>query len=217
MLSSQKIIENYKQFIQYVQIVQDKNLIKLIDDFDEDLLLAPNSIYDQYGGCHQGGWLQHCLTALKISDREYRNLYQNVQEFCIGHKPQTIITFNKKVLYKIIILSNLGKLGQPGIPSYIKKQKVGTYGRNTKYDFNSLLPRMKFQDRSIFLAGKYQIQLRRDQIKALLCASRLTSQQKSSYIIDYLDLQHLEQTLLSTIVAISNLNAFKFVKLGQKF
>lgn len=217
MISTQKIIQYYKQLLQYAQIIQQQNITKLIQDFDQQLLMAPNSIYDNYGGCYQGGWVQHCVTSLRLSDKQYRVLYQTIEQQCQGSKIENIITFNKKSVYKTIILSNLGKIGQPGVDSYIRKAKKSTYGRNTQYDYNIQLPRLKYQDRSILLANRYSIQLTQEQLRALLCASRLTSQQKSSYIIDYLDIQHISETLLPTLVAICNLNAFKILKLKQTF
>lgn len=176
-LSDEKILENWKLFVNFSQKMGDKRKDKIkifLDENEERLSLTPASTRKAYHAAYPGGLVDHSLRVLKIA----KNLTEAVGLYN-GLNAESIIF---SCLFHDI--GKLGEGGKNGLDYYIPesstwhRDNLGQY-----YKINDKLNYMKNSLRGIYLLQQYGIPLTEDEFLAIYLNDGWIEEQNKPYCL----------------------------------
>jgi hypothetical protein len=153
--TEEQLVENWDTFISLIKehIAEPRKsaLIKMYEEFQEDLILAPASGNDNYHNCFVGGYIDHVIRVVKCSLK----LYDTWAEMGAD-----INGFTKEELIFAAINHDLGKAGDVKQPYYIPNpSEWHRKNQGALYELNGKIHFMKVPDRSLFTLQKFGIEV----------------------------------------------------------
>lgn len=148
-----QLVENWNTFIKIIEthIAEPRRtaLIKMYEEFQDDLVLAPASGNDNYHNCFVGGYIDHVIRVVNCSLKLYE---------VWGELGADIKGFTKEELVFAAINHDLGKAGDVKQPYYIPNpSEWHRKNQGALYELNVSLHFMKVPDRSLFTLQKFNI------------------------------------------------------------
>jgi len=177
MVTEEKITENYNKLMEYIKAdSRSEQLIKMYEDFGNELLVAPASGRTYYHNAFPGGYLDHVLrvteTALHLSS-VYKKIGGDVD-------------FTKQELIFAAVHHDLGKLGNPVEgPHYIDQDSDWHRKRGSMYKHNENIQYMKVPDRALFLLQKYGIEITQKEWLGIKLSDGLYDEGTKEYYINF--------------------------------
>jgi len=177
MLDEQKIEENYKKLMEYVNAdSRSEKLTKMYEDFGNELLVAPASGRTYYHNAFPGGYLDHVLrvteTALHLS-----SLYK---------KMGGDVDFTKEEVVFAALHHDLGKLGNPSEgPQYVDQDSDWHRKRGSMYKHNENIQYMKVPDRALYLLQKYGIEITQKEWLGIKLSDGLFDEGTKEYYVNF--------------------------------
>lgn len=153
-LTEQEILNNWQKFNNIVETTftgdrRDK-ISKLLEAFQDRMILAPASYKEHYHSAHPGGYMEHVLNVYHIA----MDLYN------IWTKYSSQIDYTIEELTLIALFHDLGKLGDVNEEFYLpqdndwRKNNMGEI-----YKINEKVTNMNGADRSLYLLQEFGIHL----------------------------------------------------------
>ena len=152
---------------------RSENLKKLYDDFGEELTSAPASGKAHYHNAWPGGYLDHVLRVHDVAIDMAKTFASH------GGK----LTFTPQELQFSALNHDLGKLGDPSEPYYIKETSDWhrkNMGRMYKY--NETTQYMTVTDRALFLLQEYDIKVTKNEWLAINLSDGLYTPGTEAYL-----------------------------------
>ena len=104
-LNEQQIIENWTQFSNLVETTftgdRKAALMKLVEHFQDRMMLAPASSKEHYHGAHPGGYMEHVLNVYNIA----------MDLFEVWEKYSNVIDYTPEEITLVTLFHDLGKMG----------------------------------------------------------------------------------------------------------
>jgi hypothetical protein len=154
MLSDEKIVENWNDFIKIVEEsfpTRKDAILKMYKENEMRIATAPASGTEHFHNAFKGGYIDHVLRVIDFS-KKVANLWAQT-----GLK----INFTKEELIFAAMHHDLGKIGLPGegMENYIENSPDDWWRRNRGkiYNNNNKVSYHLIQDRSLFLLQHYGI------------------------------------------------------------
>ena len=151
--TEEQLVENWNIFIKIIEdhISEPRRsaLIKMYEEFQEELIVAPASGNDNYHNCFVGGYIDHVIRVVNCSLKLYE---------VWGALGADINGFTKEELVFAAINHDLGKAGDVKQPYYIPNpSEWHRKNQGALYELNGSLHYMKVPDRSLLTLQKFNI------------------------------------------------------------
>jgi hypothetical protein len=180
-LTEQQIVDNWNTFISIIksEIAEPRKsaLIKMYEDFQEDLILAPAAGNENYHNCFPGGYIDHVIRVVNCAKTLYstwKDLGANVNNFTM-----------EELIFSAIN-HDLGKAGDVGMPYYIPNPSDWhRKNQGALYELNSKLHYMKVPDRSLFTLQKYGISVSESEYLAIKLHDGMYSDANKGYYMAF--------------------------------
>ena len=153
-LSEEQILENWNEFSGIIENTftgqRKASLMKLIEHFQDRMMLAPASSKEHYHGAHPGGYMEHVLNVYNIA----MDLFQ------VWQKYSDVIDYTPEEIALVTLFHDLGKMGDLTEEFYFpqdnewRRQNMGEI-----YKVNDKVVNMNGADRSLFLLQHFGVQL----------------------------------------------------------
>lgn len=149
MLNEEQIQERYEKFMGYVKAdSRADKLIKMYEDFGEELLTAPAAGKVHYHNAFPGGYIDHVLRVTETT-LQLASLYK---------KMGGTINFTKEEAIFSALHHDLGKLGKPGVaPYYLEQDSDWHRKRGELFKHNPNLAFMHPPERALMVLQSYGI------------------------------------------------------------
>lgn len=152
------------------------SLIKLYEDFEDQIKWAPASGKLNFHNAHEGGYLDHILNVLKCA-KYMKLLYE---------KMGGDIDFTDEELVMVALHHDLGKIGLLDEPYYIvqdsewhRKNRLEVFKHNEDTQY------MTISDRSMYLLQTYGVTLTRNEYLSIRLTDGLYDEANKKYLIQY--------------------------------
>jgi len=180
-LTEEQILDNWNTFITIIkdEIAEPRknSLLKMYEDFRDDLMLAPAAGNENYHNCFPGGYIDHVIRVVNCS----KVLYQTW-----GTLGANINNFTLEELIFSAINHDLGKAGAPNMPYYIPNpSEWHRKNQGALYELNSNLHYMKVPDRSLFTLQKYGIPVSESEYLAIKLHDGMYSDANKGYYMAF--------------------------------
>lgn len=174
MLTELEIQQNWDKFIALLKLdSRHTNLIKMYDEFANELAIAPASGNENYHNCFPGGYIDHVLRVVNCAE----HLFQAWKD--LGAE---VDTFTLEELRFAAINHDLGKAGEVGKPYYVPNpSEWHRKNQGALYDLNKDLTFMKVPDRSLYLLQKYNICVSENEYLAIKLHDGMYTEGNKSY------------------------------------
>jgi len=153
-LTEKELLENYKKFVSIIENnfsgERKECLLKLVNHFEERLILSPASYKEHYHNSYIGGYLEHVLNVYHIA----------LDLFEIWKKYSVNIDYTLEELTLVTLFHDLGKLGDINEEFYLpqdnewRRQNMGEI-----YKINPKVVNMNGADRSLYLLQHFGVKL----------------------------------------------------------
>ena len=153
-LTAEQIEKNWSKYLKIVDAFitgeRKDQLNSMYDDLSEEMIMAPASGKLSFHNAFAGGYIDHVIRVVQCSLKT-KDLWQSM-----GIE----IDFTDEELVFAALNHDLGKIGYKGQPNYIpqtdkwRQDKLGEV-----YSYNTELPFMLIQDRSLFMLQQYGVKL----------------------------------------------------------
>jgi len=172
--SEEKIKENYNKFMEYVQADERADLlIKMYEDFGDELFTAPASGKAHYHNAFPGGYLDHVLRVVETT-LQVAGMYKKMG----GN-----INFTKQEAIFAALHHDLGKLGEPAnTPYYLDQDSDWHRKRGELYKHNPNLSYMKVPDRALMTLQRYGIKLTNNEWVSIKLSDGLYDESNEAYL-----------------------------------
>ena len=162
-LTETQILNNWTVFIgniqQYISEPRRTSLLKMYNDFKDELIIAPGSGNLNYHNCFPGGYIDHVNRVVNCSILLYETWKL---------AGASILGFTKEELVFSAINHDLGKAGEKDKPYYIPNpSEWHRKNQGAMYELNTNLTFMKVPDRSLFTLQKYNISISENEYLAI--------------------------------------------------
>jgi len=177
MVTEDQIKERYDKFMEFVKTdSRADQLLKMYEDFETELTLAPASGRTYYHNAFPGGYIDHVVrvteTALHLSS-VYKKIGGDVD-------------FTKQELIFAALHHDLGKLGNPTEgPHYVDQDSDWHRKRGSMYKHNENIQYMKVPDRALFLLQKYGIEITQKEWLGIKLSDGLYDEGTKEYFINF--------------------------------
>ena len=180
-LTEEKIVENWNMFISIIkdEISEPRQsaLIKMYEDFQNDLIVAPAAGNENYHNCFAGGYIDHVIRVVNCAKELY---------VFWGKLGANISNFTLEELIFSAINHDLGKAGAPGMPYYIPNpSEWHRKNQGALYELNTKLHYMKVPDRSLFTLQKYNIPVSESEYLAIKLHDGMYSDANKGYYMAF--------------------------------
>lgn len=205
-LTEEQILQNHATLLKNVQLIFESRapaLIRMYNDYEEEIALAPASSREHFHNAFPGGYIDHVLRVLNFSFTVY-NAWQNVGI--------DVSDFTPEELAFVALHHDLGKIGLPGsgYGRYIFNQSEWHRKNQGKiYDTNPDVPFMPIQDMSLFILQKYGIPLSFNETLGIKIHDGLYEEGNKAYYISH-DPKSGLRTHLPHIIHQADMMASKF-------
>lgn len=181
-LTEQELSSNYDSLIEIINTnitgARKDALLKLYNDKQEIIALAPASGKEHYHNCYIGGYVEHVLHVVKLS-MEIDSLWA---------KANAINTHTTEELVFAALNHDLGKIGEGDQPYYIpnpsewhRKNQGAIYTQNPAINY------MPVQDRSLFILQAAGIPCSFNEYVAIKTHDGLYDKANEAYLISWSD------------------------------
>ena len=174
MIDEQKIEENYNKFMEYVKADERSELlIKMYEDYGNELITAPASGKAHYHNAFPGGYVDHVVRVVEAT-LQVASLYK---------KMGGTINFTKQEAVFAALHHDLGKLGNPGTtPYYLDQDSDWHRKRGDLYKHNPNLSYMKVPDRALMTLQRYGIKLTDNEWIGIKLSDGLYDESNEAYL-----------------------------------
>jgi hypothetical protein len=176
-LTEQQIVENWDKFLNLVENnftdVRKATLMKILEHFQDRMMLAPASSKEHYHGAHPGGYIEHVLNVYNIA----MDLFQ------VWQKYSDIIDYTLEEITLVTLFHDLGKMGDITEEFYFpqdnewRRQNMGEI-----YKINDKIVNMNGADRSLYILQHFGIQLTQNEWITIKIHEGLYEESNSSYL-----------------------------------
>jgi hypothetical protein len=176
-LTEQQIVENWDKFLNLVENnftdVRKETLMKIVEHFQDRMMLAPASSKEHYHGAHPGGYIEHVLNVYNIA----MDLFQ------VWQKYSDIIDYTLEEITLVTLFHDLGKMGDITEEFYFpqdnewRRQNMGEI-----YKINDKIVNMNGADRSLYILQHFGIQLTQNEWITIKIHEGLYEESNSSYL-----------------------------------
>src|ERR1035437_8499866 len=153
-LTEQQIVENWTEFANIVEseFTGDRKeaLMKMIEFFQDRMMLAPASYKEHYHGAHPGGYIEHVLNVYNIA--------MDLSE--LWRKYSNAIDYTPEEVTLVTLFHDLGKIGDVSEEFYFPQDNE--WRRNNMgeiYKINPAVVNMNGADRSLYMLQHFGVQL----------------------------------------------------------
>lgn len=173
MIDEKVIKENYERFMSIIgEDDRSEHLIKMYEDFGNQLVEAPASCYTHWHNAYLGGYLDHVLhvhdLAIKLA-KVYMDSGGRVE-------------FTPQELKFAALHHDLGKLGEPGEPYYIEEDSEWHRNKlNRKFKHNNI-QYMGVTDRALYLLQQYDVKVTQNEYVAIKLSDGMYDEGNKSYL-----------------------------------
>lgn len=181
-LNEEQIESNYNKFIQLATSLTENNLdrkeklLKLLNDYEDELLVAPGSANYAFHNSFVGGYVDHILRVCEIANNYYN--------FLSNSGLKIIEEFSLEELLFAAFNHDLGKLGLVGQPYYSPNNSQWHIKNQGKiYNYNENLTHMSVPDRSLFILQHYGIDLTINEYNGIKLHDGLYDESNRGYYI----------------------------------
>lgn len=189
-LSPEELKQNYDTFVtlinKYLAPERRTAVLKMISNFEEELVTGPASGKNWYHGAYPGGYLVHILKVVQMAFR-LKKAFESQ-----GGK----IDFSDEELMFVCLFHDLGKLGNGEQPGYLpqesewhRKNQGSIYVNNPELNF------MLVQDRSLFLLQKYGVAVSENEYIAIKIHDGLFDDTNKPYWLSFAESSRLRSNL----------------------
>ena len=179
-LTAEQIQENWDKFKSviktYINGERKDKLLKMYEEMEEHIVLAPASISKSYHNCFPGGYVDHVLRVVHASLR----IFATWKDF------GSTVNFTEEELVFSALNHDLGKLGTPSIPGTLPNDnswEIEKLGRD--YKVNPVLPFSTVPDRSLFILQSEGIPISHNEYLAIKLHDGLYDEANKPYLISY--------------------------------
>lgn len=176
-LSEEKILENWAKFSELVEnsFAGDRKiaLLKLIEYFQDRMLLAPASSKEHYHGAHPGGYMEHVLNVYNIA----MDLYKIWEKYSVS------IDYTLEEIAMVTLFHDLGKMGDLTEEFYFpqdndwRRQNMGEI-----YKINEKVVNMNGADRSLYILQHFGVQLTHNEWITIKIHEGMYEEANASYL-----------------------------------
>ena len=160
-LKAEQISNNYEKHIKIIDhyIGDRKDSVKtMIDKLGEEYIMAPASGKTWFHNAFAGGYVDHVNRVVQYAVKQSQ-LYKDMGG---------TVDYTEEELVFAALFHDLGKIGDPNIPSYIPQTDKWRQDKlNEMYTPNSELEFMLVPDRSLFTLQKFGIELTKNEYLAI--------------------------------------------------
>ena len=179
--TEQELLNNWNTFISlietHIEEPRKSALIKMYDEFQEDLMLAPAAGNENYHNCFVGGYIDHVIRVV--------NCAIELSEFW-GKLGASLNGFTKEELVFSAINHDLGKGGDVKMPYYVPNpSEWHRKNQGALYELNTQLHYMKVPDRSLFTLQKYGISVTENEYLAIKLHDGMYSDANKGYYMAF--------------------------------
>ena len=180
-LTEEQLLSNWNTFTQliksHISEPRQSALIKMYEDFQDDLILAPAAGNENYHNCFVGGYIDHVIRVVNCASELY--------EFW-GKMGASLSGFTKEELIFSAINHDLGKAGAVNMPYYIPNpSEWHRKNQGALYELNTQLHYMKVPDRSLFTLQKYGISVSENEYLAIKLHDGMYSDANKGYYMAF--------------------------------
>lgn len=178
-LTEVQIQENYEWFISFLnREFTEPRLGKLLKLYSPDILgyrlaTAPASGSKHYHNAHVGGYLQHIMNVVNISEGL-------TTIFAVSGG---IINYTREERVMAAISHDIGKLGTEDGEYYIPTQDAWEKKRNIEFKRNPIISFWDVPDRALFMLQKYEIPLTESETLAIKLSDGLFAKKNEAYFM----------------------------------
>ncbi len=157
----------WNKYRKLLQSLKDENVDKLIDRWDQRIIMSSFSQREKEPFCGIGGIVEYALELAKASNNISKALNYDLK---------------KSSIIKCSLLSILGRVGSTMADRYIEcqsdwhKEKLGQY-----YDWNESCPKYQVNDMTLFILQSSNVQLTWDEWQAIYLIKDMTSEDNKFY------------------------------------
>lgn len=176
-LSEQQILDNWNEFLGIVENTftgdRKKGIMKIIDHFQDRMMLAPASSKEHYHGAHPGGYMEHVLHVYNIA-MEYANLWEKYSEH---------IDYTQEEITLATLFHDLGKMGDLTEEFYFPQDNE--WRRNNMgeiYKINEKVVNMNGADRSLYILQHFGVQLTQNEWIAIKIHEGMYEEGNATYL-----------------------------------
>jgi hypothetical protein len=177
MVTEEQIKKQYEKFMEFVKAdSRADQLLKMYEDFGNELLIAPASGRTYYHNAFPGGFIDHTVrvveTALQLS-AVYKNIGGDVD-------------YTRQEVVFAALHHDLGKLGNPAEgPHYVDQDSDWHRKRGSMYKHNETIQYMKVPDRALYLLQKYGIEITQKEWLGIKLSDGLYDEGTKGYFINF--------------------------------
>lgn len=153
-LTEQQIVANWDRFYSLVESTftgtRKDSLLKIVEFFQDRMLLAPASSKEHYHNAHPGGYIEHVLNVYDIA-MDLATTWEKYSEQ---------IDYTKEEITLITLFHDLGKIGDTTQEYY--QVQDNEWRRNNMgeiYKINDKIANMNGADRSLYILQHFGVQL----------------------------------------------------------
>ena len=157
----------WNKYRKLLQSLKDENVDKLIDRWDQRIIMSSFSQREKEPFCGIGGIVEYALELAKASNNISKALNYDLK---------------KSSIIKCSLLSILGRVGSTMADRYIEcqsdwhKEKLGQY-----YDWNESCPKYQVNDMTLFILQSSNVQLTWDEWQVIYLIKDMTSEDNKFY------------------------------------
>ena len=157
----------WNKYRKLLQSLKDENVDKLIDRWDQRIIMSSFSQREKEPFCGIGGIVEYALELAKASNNISKALNYDLK---------------KSSIIKCSLLSILGRVGSTMADRYVEcqsdwhKEKLGQY-----YDWNESCPKYQVNDMTLFILQSSNVQLTWDEWQAIYLIKDMTSEDNKFY------------------------------------
>lgn len=179
--TEEELLKNWDTFINlikdHISEPRKTSLIKMYEEFQEDLMLAPASGNENYHNCFIGGYIDHVIRVVNCSIKLYD---------VWGELGADITGFTKEELIFSAINHDLGKAGDIKQPYYIPNPSDWhRKNQGALYELNDKLHFMKVPDRSLFTLQKFNISVSENEYLGIKLHDGMYTDANKSYYMAF--------------------------------
>lgn len=189
-LNENQMVANFNR---YKKIIEDTfegerqtNLLKLVEHFEDRLVLAPASGKEHFHLAHYGGLCQHLLHVYDIS----------IDMFELWKKHRAVVNYSIEELTLVALFHDLGKIGDLDEEYYVPQDSDWhRANRGEIFKLNEKLVNMPVPDRSLFLLQYFDVKLTPTEWYSIKIHDGLYDEGNKSYLIVWSDERKLKNHL----------------------
>lgn len=177
MLDETQIQERYAKFMEYVEAdPRHEKLKEMYAAFGDELILAPASSKMHYHNSFPGGYIDHVVRVVEISN-QLAEMYMQLGG---------TLNFTTQELNFAALHHDLGKLGTPDEgPYYVEQESDWHRKKGEMYKWNESIQYMKVTDRALMLLQQYGISISQNEWLGIRLSDGMYDEATKPYLVNY--------------------------------